>query len=172
MMKAESYYCPSCGNRPYAAFVHCKLIEQLICADCDDVIRQYFQNKVDDQSSPPEQVVNLVACGNFTLDECRDLWSDFQVPYLGGQTSAAVVKPAVFQGVNRCTGQVVAGNALSVRSSVGKMHSCYERRLFYRKITHHSGPGDDYCSDRPRSLPLLHSPCALNRAPIWLLFHV
>jgi hypothetical protein len=29
---------------------------------------------VDDQSSPPEQVVNLVACGNLTLDECRDLW--------------------------------------------------------------------------------------------------
>lgn len=74
MMKAESYYCPSCGNRPYAAFVHCKLIEQRICADCDDVIRQYFQNKVDDQSSPPEQVVNLVACGSLTLDECRDLW--------------------------------------------------------------------------------------------------
>ena len=73
-MKAESYYCPSCGNRPYAAFVHCKLIEQRICSDCDDVITQYFQNKVDDLSSPPEQVVNLVACGNLTLDECRDLW--------------------------------------------------------------------------------------------------
>jgi len=73
-VKAESYYCPLCGNRPYAAFVSCGLLEQPICTECDDVITQYFLNDLDDQTSPPEQVDNLVDCGNLTLDECKDLW--------------------------------------------------------------------------------------------------
>ena len=78
-MKKETYYCPLCGNRPFAAFIHCKLIEQPICTDCDDVIRQYFQNKVDDQTAPPKEISNLVDCGNLTLDECSDLWHKQQI---------------------------------------------------------------------------------------------
>ena len=73
-MKAESYYCPLCGNRPYAAFVPCRLLEQPICTDCDHVITQYFQNDLDDQASPPKQIDNLVDCSHLPLDECKDLW--------------------------------------------------------------------------------------------------
>ena len=78
-MNTEDYYCPLCGNKPFASFVPCRILERPICNDCDSIISQFFQNEYGSQSDPTSVLENLFDYSGLTQEECKEIWQKEQM---------------------------------------------------------------------------------------------
>lgn len=78
-MSAEDYYCPLCGNKPFASFVSFRILAQRICKDCDSTISQFFLHDDCAQTEPPKVLQNLCDYSGHPLRDCKQIWHKEQI---------------------------------------------------------------------------------------------
>lgn len=71
---STDYFCPLCGNKPFASFVRCRILEQPVCTDCDAVIRQFFLDVDQVKAVPPQVVERLSDYSGLPVQECAEIW--------------------------------------------------------------------------------------------------
>ncbi len=69
---SDNRYCPLCGNDPVDARIWCPLLEQPVCSDCDDILRNEFLQPLGPKPVIERNAVisRVVDASGLSLAEC------------------------------------------------------------------------------------------------------